>query len=78
MLGVLATDARLSRERAHALASAGHAGLAGAVKPAHTMWDGDTVFTLATGRTEASQPELDRMAEEVLARAIRRAVSRGS
>ncbi|MDQ4004799.1 MAG: P1 family peptidase [Actinomycetota bacterium] len=73
-LAVVATDASLSKERAHLLAIAAHDGLAAAVRPAHTMWDGDTVFTLATGRTEAAQVDLERMAEEALAQAIRRAV----
>jgi L-aminopeptidase/D-esterase-like protein len=73
-IAVVATDARLSRERAHLLATAAHDGLARAVRPAHTMWDGDTVFTLATGRTDAPQPTVERMAEEALAEAIRRAV----
>lgn len=73
-IAVVATDARLTRERAHLLAIAAHDGLARAVRPAHTMWDGDTVFTLATGAVEASQPALERMAEEALAQAIRRAV----
>jgi len=73
-IAVVATDARLTRERAHLLAIAAHDGLARAVRPAHTMWDGDTVFTLATGRTESPQPMLERMAEEVLAQAIRRGV----
>ena len=76
VLGVVATDARLDREEAHALAGAAHAGLARAVKPAHTMWDGDTVFTLATGRT-TREGDLDRMAEEAMARAIRQAVRQG-
>jgi L-aminopeptidase/D-esterase-like protein len=40
------------------------------------MWDGDTVFTLATGMVEAPQPSVERLAEEVLARAIRRGVRR--
>jgi L-aminopeptidase/D-esterase-like protein len=73
-IAVVATNARLSRERAHLLAIASHDGLARAVKPAHTMWDGDTVFTLATGIIEAQQPVLERMAEEAVADAIRRAV----
>jgi L-aminopeptidase/D-esterase-like protein len=77
VLGVVATDARLDKQQAHALAGSGHAGLARAVKPAHTMWDGDTVFTLATGRTD-SRGDLDRMAEEALAQAIRRAVRQGT
>ena len=71
---VVATNARLGRERAHLLAIAAHDGIARAVIPAHTMWDGDTVFTLATGTTEAEQPVLERMAEETVAGAIRRAV----
>ena len=74
-LAVVATDARLTRERAHLLAIAAHDGLARAIRPAHTMWDGDAVFTLATGRVEAPQAQLEAMAEEVLARAIRRAVT---
>jgi L-aminopeptidase/D-esterase-like protein len=75
-IAVVATDAKLGRERAHLLAIAAHDGLARAVKPAHTMWDGDTVFTLATGKVEAPQSLVERMAEEVLARAIRRGVRR--
>ena len=75
-IAVVATDARLSRERAHLLAIAAHDGLARAVRPAHTMWDGDTVFTLATGTNKAPQPLLEEMAEEALARAIRRGVRR--
>jgi len=73
-IAVVATNARLSRERAHLLAIAAHDGLARAVRPAHTMWDGDTVFTLATGTIEAQQPVLERMAEAAVADAIRRAV----
>jgi L-aminopeptidase/D-esterase-like protein len=76
-LAVVATDARLSRERAHLLAVAAHDGLARALRPAHTMWDGDTVFTLATGREDVSQPALEAMAVEAVAGAIRRAVRHG-
>lgn len=75
-IAVLVTDAKLTRERAHLLAIAAHDGLSRTIRPAHTMWDGDTVFTLATGRIEAPQPTLERMAEEALARAIRRGVQR--
>jgi L-aminopeptidase/D-esterase-like protein len=73
-LVVVATNAKLSKERAHLLALAGHDGLAGAIRPAHTMWDGDTVFTLATGHVEADQRALESMAEEAVKEAIRRAV----
>jgi L-aminopeptidase/D-esterase-like protein len=76
-LAVVATDARLTKERAHLLAIAAHDGIARAVRPAHTMWDGDTVFTVATGETHVAQLALERMAEEVLARAVRNAVRGG-
>jgi L-aminopeptidase/D-esterase-like protein len=74
ILAVVASDAKLSKERAHLLARAAHDGIARAVQPAHTMVDGDTIFTLATGRIEAPQDLVERMAEAVLAEAIRRAV----
>jgi L-aminopeptidase/D-esterase-like protein len=73
-LVVVATNARLSRERAHLLALAGHEGLLRAIRPAHTMLDGDTVFSLATGEIDAPQATVEELAERVVAGAIRRAV----
>jgi len=73
-LVVVATNAKLSKERAHLLSLAAHDGIAGAVRPAHTMWDGDTVFVLATGPVEAEHRQLESMAEEAVKEAIRRAV----
>lgn len=48
-IGVIATNARLTKEQANKLASMAHDGLALAVRPAHLMGDGDTMFSLATG-----------------------------
>ncbi len=48
-IGVLATDASLSKAQCARLAGAGHDGIARAIRPAHTMVDGDTVFGLAGG-----------------------------
>ena len=48
-IGVIATDAPLTKARAQRLAGAGHDGLARAIRPVHTMSDGDTLFALATG-----------------------------
>lgn len=73
-IGVVATNAKLSKERAHLLALAAHDGLARAIRPSHTIWDGDTVFTLATGEVEASQARVEELAEQVAAEAIRRGV----
>src|SRR5439155_26075163 len=43
-LVVVATNARLSKERANLLARAAHDGISRAIRPSHTMWDGDTAF----------------------------------
>jgi len=48
-IGVVATDASLSPEQANYLARIAHDGLARTIVPVHTMYDGDTVFALATG-----------------------------
>ena len=74
VIGVVATNAKLSKERAHLLALAAHDGIASAVRPAHTIFDGDTVFSLATCETEAPQPVLEELAERTMAEAIRSAV----
>ena len=56
-LAVVATDAPLSVEQAHHLASMAHDGLARTVRPVHTMFDGDTIFALATGDGPRPGPE---------------------
>lgn len=48
-IGVIACNARLSKAQAKRLAMSAHDGLARAVRPAHTLLDGDTLFALATG-----------------------------
>ena len=73
-LAVVATNAALSKERAQLLAQAGNEGLSLAVTPAHTMWDGDTVFAIATGEVDAPQRDLEAMASRAVAEAIRRGV----
>jgi L-aminopeptidase/D-esterase-like protein len=73
-LVVVATNVTLSKERAHLLSLAGHEGLGATIRPAHTMWDGDTVFALATGQVDADQRSLEAMAVEAVSEAIRRSV----
>jgi L-aminopeptidase/D-esterase-like protein len=55
-IGVVAVDARLTKAEARRLAMVAHDGLARAVRPAHSMFDGDTVFALATGTHELPEP----------------------
>lgn len=75
-IGVIATDARLSKAQANKVAQMAHDGLARSVNPVHTMGDGDTLFALATGASgrEASVTLLGALAAEVTARAVLRAV----
>ena len=49
-IGVVATDAPLTKAQAQRLAGAGHDGLARAIRPVHTLSDGDTLFALGTGQ----------------------------
>jgi L-aminopeptidase/D-esterase-like protein len=51
-----------------------HDGLAQTIRPAHTMFDGDTIFTLATGEKEADLSTVGAFAVEVMAESILRAV----
>jgi L-aminopeptidase/D-esterase-like protein len=48
-IGVVATDAALSKAQCQKLAGVAHDGMARAIRPVHSMFDGDTVFALATG-----------------------------
>ena len=52
-IGVVATNARLTKPQANKLASAAQDGVALAVRPAHLMSDGDTMFALATAKSDA-------------------------
>lgn len=56
-LAVVATDAHIDRAESTRLAMAGHDGLSRAIRPVHTLADGDTVFSLATGVVELGAVE---------------------
>lgn len=75
-IGVVATDAVLTKPQAQRLAQVSHDGLARAINPVHTMLDGDTLFALATGHSDksASMLLLATLAAEVTARAVVNAV----
>jgi L-aminopeptidase/D-esterase-like protein len=51
-IGCVATDARLTKAECRKLAQCAHDGLARTIDPIHTAFDGDTMFALATGRTD--------------------------
>ena len=73
-LVVVATNAGLTAEEAARIALQGHNGIARAVRPSHTRYDCDTVFTLATGEVEAPQDAIEALAAMGTAEAIRSGV----
>ncbi len=74
-IGVVATDATLTKVQAHRLAVVAHDGLARTINPVHTMSDGDTLFALGTGyHPNPGMLVLATMAAEATARATLRAV----
>ncbi len=74
VIGVVMTTARLSKEQVNKVAQMAHDGLARAVHPAHTMYDGDTLFAAATGVCEADVSLVGALAADAVSTAIRRAV----
>ena len=75
-IGVVATNAALTKAQANRVAQMAHDGLARAISPAHTMFDGDTIFALATG-TRSGEPDMltiGALAADAVAEAVLRAV----
>ena len=75
-IGVVATDAALSKAQANKLATMAHDGLARCIDPVHTMADGDTLFALATGASgrPGDMTVLGALAASVVQRATLNAV----
>ena len=73
-LVVVATNARLDKAGAKRVAMMAHDGIARVIRPSHHPFDGDIVFTLATGDVQADLGALGALAAEVVAEAIVRAV----
>lgn len=77
-IGVVATDARLDKAQAQKVAQMAHDGLARTINPSHTMFDGDTIFAIATGKSQSTKPAnitlIGALAAEAMAQAVIRAV----
>ena len=74
-IGIIGTNAALTKEQANKLAAMGQDGIAMCVRPAHTMFDGDTVFAFGTGHTPCDINAVLAAGAEVSARAILNAVT---
>jgi L-aminopeptidase/D-esterase-like protein len=75
-IGVVATNARLTKAQATKVAQMAHDGVARTISPSHTPYDGDTLFALATGTREGDADLLTvgALAAEAVSDAILRAV----
>jgi len=73
-LGVIATNARLTKSSATKVAMASHDGYARAINPVHTMEDGDIIFCMSTGDVDINLTTLGAIAAQVMAQAIENAV----
>jgi L-aminopeptidase/D-esterase-like protein len=73
-LAVVTTNARLNREQAARVALQGHNGIARAIRPSHSRFDGDVVFVLATGEVEAPTDAIEVLSSMGTAEALRSAV----
>ena len=74
VIGVVATNARLTKEETNKVAQMAHDGLARVVRPAHTMVDGDTLFALAAGKKRADVSLIGAYGAEMMVAAVVRAV----
>ncbi|UJL47433.1 P1 family peptidase [Virgibacillus sp. NKC19-16] len=73
-IGIVVSNAKLNKSEANKLASMAHDGFARTMRPSHTMVDGDTIFTLATGKVECDLDLVGLLAADVVGEAVIRAV----
>lgn len=73
-IGVVASNSRLTKEGANKVAQMSQDGLARAIRPAHTMLDGDTIFAISTGEKKVDVNIIGAYAAEVVSQAIIRAI----
>ena len=73
----MATDATLSTSQLKRLATVSHDGLARAVVPAHTLFDGDLIYAVSTGTDEPCAPAAEAVLGHAAAVCLSRAIARG-
>ncbi len=69
-IGIIATNAILTKSEGNKLAEMAHNGFARSINPVHTMMDGDTIFTMATNKVEADISMVGTLAAEAMSKAI--------
>lgn len=75
-IGIIGTNAMLTKSQATKLASMAQNGYARTMRPAHSMFDGDTIFTMGTGHVEADLSVLGLLSAKVMERAVISAIKK--
>lgn len=73
-IGIIATNALLTKAEANKVASMAHNGFGRTMRPAHTMVDGDTIFTMATGKVNSDINVVGLLSARVMEKAIINAI----
>ncbi|MBU0733586.1 MAG: P1 family peptidase [Proteobacteria bacterium] len=77
-IGVIATNARLTKSQANKVASMAHDGYGRTMRPAHSMFDGDTIFAISTGSVETDVNVVGLLAARTMEQAVIRAVKKAT
>ena len=77
-IGVIVTNAKLTKSEANKVASMAHNGYGRTMRPAHTMFDGDTIFAATTGKVVADVSVVGLLAARTMGQAVIRAVKKAT
>lgn len=77
-IGIIVTNAKLTKSEANKVASMAHNGYGRTLRPTHSMFDGDTIFALATGQVDGETSVVGLLAARVMEQAVVRAVKKTS
>lgn len=75
-LGVIATNANLTKKEMHQVAQIAHSGLAKMISPIHTTFDGDLIFAISYGKKKADVNTIGLLGEAALMEAVKRAITK--
>ena len=73
-IGIIVTNAKFTKAEANKVASMAHNGYGRTMRPAHTMFDGDTIFTMSTNKVKGDVTTVGMLAAKVMEKAILRGV----
>jgi L-aminopeptidase/D-esterase-like protein len=74
-LGVMATNAHLTKKELHQAAQIAHSGLAKMISPLHTTYDGDLIFAISYGKKKGDVNTIGLLGEVVLIESVKRAIT---